>query len=409
MIKLRPEEFRVVEKATLDLSSSGPYFVYRLTKKNLTTEQACRLIARNFNYPLSSISWGGRKDKYGLTTQYITIFQGREIAFKEKNIWLEPVGFMDRPMGPDLIEGNFFEITLRKINNLEAILKAIEEVKIQGLANYFDDQRFRSYDPKRGFFAEKILLRHYNGALQVYLTSITPSMKKRERERREAFLANWRNWEKCYEIAQKPEEKKIFGALRKYPHEPQKALQFIPPPEVAFLYSAYQAHLWNELLRRLIRLQGVGLKSSPGREGDYLFWQLPDEKMRNYFHGLQLPTAALKMEFPDKTTELLFLGILEEKGLRPTSFRTKVLRLVSFRSFLRPAAAFPLNCQILGSGEDEIYPGRKKITLAFELGRGSYATMLIKRLTLENGDTNIFFSNGEAEGDHAFNSSQNGQ
>ncbi len=402
ILKVRPEEFKVKEKAKLSLCSSGAYCVYRLTKKNLTTEQACRLIARHLNYPLAAISWGGRKDKYGLTTQFITIFQGQPISLEEKNFSLEPVGFMDRPMGPDLIEGNYFEITLRRIKNLEAILKAIEEVKISGYANYFDDQRFRSYDPARGFFAEKILLRHYNGALQVYLTSITPSMKKREKERRKAFLANWRNWEKCYEIAERAEEKKIFDALKKNPNKPEKALQFIPPPEVAFLYSAYQAHLWNELLRRLILFQGVSWASSPGREGNYLFWQLPDEKMRDYFHQLQLPTAASKMEFPDETIKFLFLEILKEKGLKPASFRTRVLGLVRFRSYLRPAAAFPINFHILDSDEDEIYRGYKKITISFELGRGSYATMFIKRLSLQNGDTNIFFLDNQTNNNHQF-------
>jgi len=397
MIKVRPEEFRVIEKASLSLSSSGPYCVYRLTKKGLTTEDACRLIARYFNYPLSALAWGGRKDKYGLTTQYITILQGQEKSLKERNIELEPVGFMNRPMGPDLIEGNFFEITLRRVKNLEAILRAAEEVKISGFPNYFDDQRFRSYDPQRGFFAEKILLRHYYGALQVYLTSITPSLKKRERERRAAFLAYWKDWQKCFELAQRAEEKRIFQALLNHPDKPELALQFIPPAEVSFLYSAYQAHLWNELLRRLIRLKGAGHASLPGREGEYLFWQFRDENLRKYFLQLRLPTAARKMEFPDETTRSLFLEILKERGLKMSSFRTRVLRLVSFRSYWRSAAAFPLNFKILDAADDEIYPGHKKLTLSFELGRGSYATMLIKRLTLETPSSKFFLANSQGE------------
>jgi len=397
MIKVKPEEFRVMEKARLPLSSSGPYCVYRLTKKGLTTEDACRLIARHFNYRLSALAWGGRKDKYGLTTQYITILQGQENSLKEKKIELEPVGFMNRPMGPDLIEGNYFEITLRRVRNLEAILQAAEEVKVSGFPNYFDDQRFRSYDPQRGFFAEKILLRHYNGALQVYLTSITPSLKKRERERRAAFLTYWKDWAKCLELAQRAEEKRIFQALLNQPAKPELALQFIPPAEVSFLYAAYQAHLWNELLRRLIRLKGAGFASLPGREGEYLFWQFRDENLRNYFLQLRLPTAARKMEFPDETTRSLFLEILKERGLKTSSFRTRVLRLVSFRSYFRQVAAFPLNFKILDAGDDEIYRGYKKLTLAFELGRGSYATMLIKRLTLETPDSKISETDNPAE------------
>jgi tRNA pseudouridine13 synthase len=34
------------------------------------------------------------------------------------------------------------------------------------------------------------------------------------------------------------------------------------------------------------------------------------------------------------------------------------------------------------TGTDELYPGRHKLTLKFDLPRGSYATMVIKRLTL---------------------------
>lgn len=394
---LRPEEFRVVEKATLPLTPSGSYYVYRLTKKKLTTEQACRLIAQELKCPVSHLSWGGRKDKYGLTTQYITIFQGKEISLKGKNFQLEPIGFMDRPMGPDLIEGNFFELTLHGIKEIDFLLKAMEEIKISGVPNYFDVQRFRSYDPQRGFFAEKILLRHYNGALQVYLTSITPSMKRKERERRAAFLANWKNWDKCLQLARRPEEKKIFQFLVNNPHKIELALQLIPPPEVSFLYAAYQAHLWNELLRRLIKYKGVAFASVPGREGEYLFWSFPNEAEKNYFLNLKIPTAARQMAFPDDLSRILFLDLLKERGLTLSSFRTKVLRLVSFRSYLRPAAAFPLNLKIIDLSEDELNPGQKKLTFSFELNRGSYATMLLKRLTLEKGDKNLFLANDQPD------------
>jgi len=397
MIKVKPEEFRVEEKAFLPLASSGRYGVYTLTKKGLTTEEAVRLIARHFSLPLSSVSWGGRKDKYALTTQYITIFQGPKEGLEEKNIRLQPLGFMERPMGPDLLEGNFFQITLRRLKEIEPVLVATEEVNIFGFPNYFDDQRFRSYDPERGFFAEKILRRHWNGALQVYLTSLTPSMKKREKERRRAFLFNWKNWRRCLELAQKPEEKKIFAALEANPTRPEFALKFIPPEEVSFLYASYQAHLWNECLRRLIRQLNMPHLSVSGREGDYLFWQKLGEAERNYWQALKLPTAGRKPCFQDELSGQLFSELLAEKGLTLSSFRTRVLRLVGFRSFLRPAAAFPKNLKIIEAGDDELYPHWKKITLSFELGRGSYATILVKRLSLQPGNASLSLIDSPAD------------
>jgi tRNA pseudouridine13 synthase len=53
------------------------------------------------------------------------------------------------------------------------------------------------------------------------------------------------------------------------------------------------------------------------------------------------------------------------------SFFSKGLR----RALIRPAG---LHCQ---TSDDELHPQRSKLTLAFELPRGSYATILVKRLT----------------------------
>jgi tRNA pseudouridine13 synthase len=58
------------------------------------------------------------------------------------------------------------------------------------------------------------------------------------------------------------------------------------------------------------------------------------------------------------------------------------LRKVYFKSFPRRAAIIPRDLAILEKGADEFHPSRFAITLSFVLPRGSYATMLIRRLTL---------------------------
>jgi tRNA(Glu) U13 pseudouridine synthase TruD len=39
----------------------------------------------------------------------------------------------------------------------------------------------------------------------------------------------------------------------------------------------------------------------------------------------------------------------------------------------------------LTRGDDELYPKRTRLTLVFELPRGAYATLVVKRLTLLDG------------------------
>jgi tRNA pseudouridine13 synthase len=92
------------------------------------------------------------------------------------------------------------------------------------------------------------------------------------------------------------------------------------------------------------------------------------------------------MSFSDELSHSLFGDILKERGLNLGAFRTKALRKVYFRSFQRKALIIPEDLQIHGAGIDELHPGRMKWTVSFVLPRGSYGTMLIKRLVLKPGD-----------------------
>jgi tRNA(Glu) U13 pseudouridine synthase TruD len=136
---------------------------------------------------------------------------------------------------------------------------------------------------------------------------------------------------------------------------------------------------------------------SPAGKEITFFWQKLGEVERNYWQALKLPTAGRKPCFQDELSGQLFSELLAEKGLTLSSFRTRVLRLVGFRSFLRPAAAFPKNLKIIEAGDDELYPHWKKITLSFELGRGSYATILVKRLSLQPGNASLSLIDSPAD------------
>jgi tRNA pseudouridine13 synthase len=107
-----------------------------------------------------------------------------------------------------------------------------------------------------------------------------------------------------------------------------------------------------------------------------------DEEILDYFKGLELPTAAAKMEFADKLSALIHEDILQVRSLSPGFFRPRILRKVFFKSFKRKALVIPENLAIIDKGRDEVHPNRKKITISFFLPRGSYGTMLIKRATL---------------------------
>jgi tRNA pseudouridine13 synthase len=289
-------------------------------------------------------------------------------------------------MGPDLLRGNAFRIVVRNLAETASAERALAEAARSGLPNYFDDQRFRSYDPERGFFAEKILHRHWNGALQVFLTSTAPGMYGPEKIRRRELFARWKDWPACLELAHGREEKEIFEFLAAHPKDQVRALHKLPQEEISRRYSSFQSHLWNELLRAVVR-ETVGRPVAvPGIEGDYLYWTVDQAAAAAPLLKLDLPTCAARMTFPDDRTRDLFAGILASRGLKLGDFRTRALQRVYFKSFPRAAAVRPERPVVLGAADDELHSGRRRLSLSFSLPRGSYATILIKRLSLDEAE-----------------------
>ena len=230
-IKVKPEDFIVEEIVDISLTQTGDFCVYLLKKRGWNTVDVLKNLSTKLNIPSADFSYGGKKDKYALTSQYITIarqsykqttpdvstsLQGgvergvknpwikrrnlqspsvvnsaeieRLIPTKldKENYSLSFIGLMDRPMGPDIINGNKFHIVVRNLteNELKSALSEIECVKKDGYPNYFDDQRFGSFDARQGFVAEKIIKKHYNGALKIYFSRIHPEDSKDEKEHR---------------------------------------------------------------------------------------------------------------------------------------------------------------------------------------------------------------------------------
>ncbi|KYH33444.1 tRNA pseudouridine(13) synthase TruD [Neomoorella mulderi] len=383
-LKVIPEDFVVRELARLPVREKGLYRLYLLEKKGWNTIDLLMRLAKAHNLPYRLFAYGGLKDRHAHTFQYVTVKHAADLTTKEENFSLRSIGYMDRPMGPDLLEGNEFAITLRALGTVEVsrITRRVDEVRGFGYPNYYDDQRFGSMDRQMGLMAERLLKRHYNGSLQIYLTGIYPEEKKEARERKLFFREHWGDWATCLARAKTTMESRIFSLLAGKPKAYIEALQMIPGEELSLLFSAYQSFLFNELLRRILQDLGLDLVAVPGVAGPYLFYRRLERKELAYLKSLFLPLAASRMEFPDASTEQLFAAIMEERGIKRSSFNLRKVRQAFFKSTPREAVVFPGDFRLQPAEPDDLYPGRQKMRLFFKLPRGSYGTMLIKRLTM---------------------------
>jgi tRNA pseudouridine13 synthase len=94
---------------------------------------------------------------------------------------------------------------------------------------------------------------------------------------------------------------------------------------------------------------------------------------------LPLPSARLKLDTGDSRLALAE-SVLAEEGLQMKQLQVKGIRELFFSKGERAALCVPANLRY-GSAEDDRRPGRKKLHLAFDLPRGSYATLIVKRIT----------------------------
>ena len=376
-IKTKPEDFIVEELLdTPVIRKRGEFTLYRMAKRGQNTIDVLRIISKNTRIAFDDFSYGGRKDRHALATQYITVKNNTSpLKIKEDNFALEFLGFISRPMGPDLIRGNHFNITIRDLSprDIKYASARLPVINTLGFSNYFDDQRFGTYDQAQGFLAQKLLKKHFNGALKIYLTRVTTEDKKKDRERKAFFLKNWGDWQSCFKEARLFFEKLAFGHLSQDAKCFITLLREIPAEELSLFISCYQAFLWNEVLRRWLKLHSnAPMNAYQGKTGNYIF---PTEQIK----VISIPTPASKMEIMGSDVENIYRAVLEENGLARPMFNITKIRQAYFKSTLRSSIVFPRSL-IFEFSNDDTRAGQKKLALKFTLPRGSFATMLIKHI-----------------------------
>jgi len=384
-LRVKNENFRVDEVSTINIESTGQYAVYELKKAGWNTLDALARAARALGVPHSIFSYGGRKDRHALTTQVVTARSNKDLSIDQEGYALTFLGRSSRPMGPDLIKSNKFEITLRSMSNEEVSTVDQREYLVSrfGCPNFFDDQRFGSVDARRGFVAERVLKRHWRGAVELFLTAQYRDESAEQREHREFFAANWDDWQSLARGAKTQVEHDMISNLCEKPPNYVGALQAIPAQDLSMLFSAYQAYLWNEMLRRYLGRLEIPLGQYPGDAGPYLFYAGLTDSQFEKLKALQIPTAGSKITFQSPEVEVLYDSVLLEKGLDRGDFNLRRLRQAYFKSVQRAGIVIPEGFSADEAEADETYEGRLKMTVRYELPRGAYGTMVVKALLTE--------------------------
>ena len=388
-LKVTPADFIVEEETDLPLSArSAPYAVFRLSKKSWDTFDLIDLLARRLSVQREDISVGGIKDRHGSTTQLLTVkgLRRRPATLSEANFTLSFAGWSEQPVSAREVRGNRFTITLRDIVEREVprFQRNVETVAREGFPNYFDEQRFGSARHGAGFMGKEICLGRRENALRLYFTPSKHDDQK-TRKLKKCVIENWGKWERCREMGF-GEYGRILGYLAGSPRAHHQALEMIDRRFLLFVVNAYQSFLFNEVLSRwlgeLAAEGGFPLYPLRYAFGTYMFYQaLPPETARRLRSSL-LPVPGHDTVVREKDVSRVLDGVLSDEGIRLAELRVRQMRRIVVHGIQRAAVVTPEDLAASEVRDDELYPGKKRMTLRFFLPRGTYATILVKRVAL---------------------------
>ncbi len=406
-LKCQPADFQV-EELTARQPLVGRFALYRLMKRSLGTLEAVDEIVLRWKLRREALSFGGLKDRHAITLQHLTIENGPAENLQSDLLDVEYLGQTSTPFTPHDISANRFELIMRDLSYAECEFadRALENLHETGLPNYFDDQRFGSVGQSGEFIAVPWCLGDYERTLWLALAEPHDDDDPGERDQKRILQKNWGNWPDCLRLLRRSYRHSIVmflaGKRNKdvktaSPARPDPASSALAPAVTDFrggvarmksdlrrLYlSAFQSHLWNRMLAIYLRqsCRASELFDVSMQLGPVPFLNRLSTLQLDQFSKMMLPLPSARQDLTDGPLRTLMENVVREFGMEVRQLRVAHPRGNFFPKGERPILLQPTRLESEFDA-DKLYPGKHRLALRFELPRGSYATILVKRLTM---------------------------
>ena len=384
-IKQRAGDFRVRELLVDGyLRERGDYRIYRVTKRKLTSPEAAKVLADEAGIEQGEVGLAGWKDRQGITIQHMSVPGGRPVRVQDQELKIETVGFANEAIDGAFSRGNAFELTVRELTraDLNRLRESVPIVREHGSINYFDDQRFGNLTYGQGWIVKDLM----RGDAEKALLNLLAAENLRDNERYRRFKRDvadaWGDWRTCREAAGKfGAHHSIFEYLAKNPGDFAGAFDHVATRLKLIHLYAWQSHLWNRAVCDLVRTsvpagQRVPLECEEGTLVAYA--EAPSEALSKR-PSFPLPGAGLD-DMPRGQDRDLLEEALAQEGLVADQMRIEGIGGFHLKGEERPLLVRPQHLRVRPSTPDDVVRGLHSVRVRFELPRGSYATLLVKRL-----------------------------
>lgn len=384
-LKQQPEDFQVEERTGVRAGPDGPYALYRLEKRGWSTPDAVAALCRRWHVEPRRISYAGLKDRHAWTVQYLTIFHGPRRGLRHQGVTVTYLGQVTVPYTSQDVEANHFRLTLRDLApaSRPETEARLARLAVEGVPNYFDDQRFGSVAGEGEEFIGRLLVRgRFEEALRLALAAPYEHDRAAQKKEKRVLSAHWGDWARCKDLLPRGHARLLVDYLRAHPGDFRGAVARLRPELRGLYLSAYQSHLWNRMLAHWLRqhVRPDQLRAVRLRLGPVPFHAGLDASQLQELAQLQLPlpSARLKLDDADPRADVV-RTVLSEEGLALRDLQVRGVRELFFSRGERAALCLPQALSHMFEA-DELHSGRDKLVLSFDLPRGCYATLLVKAL-----------------------------
>lgn len=349
----------------------GLFTYFILIKRGISNFEAITMIANKLNIPMSYFSYSGNKDKDAITVQRVAVWGVSPNTLLQLNLpsnleIRSPVRELRRIHIGDH-KGNRFTILIREIdiNSKELLKEVICEMREKPLLNYFGYQRFGIIRPITHVVGKLLLMRRYKDAIITYLTA--PSLV--DDEELLEIKMRIRAGEYKQVLKEFPKrgleyEKEILKNIIKFKEDWIKVIKRIPSFLLRIFVEAYQGYIFNKLISKLICDSEVNLNKR------YINKTVP-------LIGYEMPMN----KNSENQVYIALRDILESERISTSLFKNKRFPPLSLRGSRRLMFFRPYFEEI------KIIEDKAKnlnLRLKFRLGKGQYATIVIREILKSN-------------------------
>jgi tRNA pseudouridine13 synthase len=142
------EDFIVKENLSFEPSGEGEHVFLQIEKKGENTDYVARQLSRFANVRQRDVSYAGLKDRYAVTTQWFSVWlPGKAdpdwVGFESDSMKVLRSVRHARKLKRGVMSGNSFNLIVRDWQGDQAkTIHQLEQIKTNGIANYFGSQRF---------------------------------------------------------------------------------------------------------------------------------------------------------------------------------------------------------------------------------------------------------------------------